>query len=194
MPKDYTNSNSDETITLRLVKVPATRQPSRGSVIINTGGPGLAQRNDITDDSGRAYQILTGDIYDLITFDPRGTGETLPFTCYNTTAERNAALVSIPKSLKSSDTALGEIWAQRQIFAERCKLQASDYGDLIGTAFTARDIMQIVDALGEDGMLRYLGFSYGTALGATLAAMFPDRMDRVVLDGVLNMHEYYAGQ
>lgn len=33
--------------------------------------------------------------------------------------------------------------------------------------------------------------SYGTALGATLAAMFPDRMNRVVLDGVLNPHEYY---
>ena len=57
--------------------------------------------------------------------------------------------------------------------------------------------MQVVDALasdGEDGMLRYLGISYGTALGATVAAMFPDRVDRVVLDGVLNMDQYYAGK
>lgn len=53
--------------------------------------------------------------------------------------------------------------------------------------------MQIVDALGEDGLLRYWGFSYGTALGATVAAMFPKRMDKVVLDGVLNPHQYYAG-
>lgn len=71
--------------------------------------------------------------------------------------------------------------------------------------------MNVVDALGEDGMLRFLGedpsrlslelspltiagYSYGTALGATLAAMFPDRVDKVLLDGVLNMDEYYAGR
>ena len=73
-------------------------------------------------------------------------------------------------------------------------------------------MMQIVDALeGKDGLLKYwgwlsvdtsivapltdaLGISYGTALGATAAAMFPDRMDKVVLDGVLNMDQYYAGK
>lgn len=53
--------------------------------------------------------------------------------------------------------------------------------------------MQIVDALDEDGLLRYWGFSYGTVLGDTVAAMFPDRMDKVVLDGSLNPHDYYAG-
>lgn len=54
-------------------------------------------------------------------------------------------------------------------------------------------MMQIVDALHEDGLLRYWGFSYGTLLGTTVAAMFPDRMDKIVLDGVVNPHEYYAG-
>lgn len=44
------------------------------------------------------------------------------------------------------------------------------------------------------GMLRFWGLSYGTALGATAAAMFPDQMDKVVLDGVLNMDQYYAGK
>ena len=33
--------------------------------------------------------------------------------------------------------------------------------------------------------------SYGSLLGATVAAMFPDRMDRLVLDGVVNAHNYY---
>lgn len=76
----------------------------------------------------------------------------------------------------------------------------------------ARDMMQIVDALDEDGLLRYwgkstpiavgksavsnivtLGVSGGTTLGATVAAMFPDRMDKVLLDGVINSHQYYNG-
>lgn len=38
---------------------------------------------------------------------------------------------------------------------------------------------------------RFIGLSYGSALGATVAAMFPDRMDRLVLDGVVNIHNYY---
>ena len=57
-------------------------------------------------------------------------------------------------------------------------------------------MIQIVDALqceGEDGLLRYWGFSYGTVLGATVAAMFPDKMDKVILDGNVNLHEYYGG-
>lgn len=38
------------------------------------------------------------------------------------------------------------------------------------------------------------GFSYGTALGTTVAAMFPDRMDKIVLDGNLNPSEYWSGR
>lgn len=96
--------------------------------------------------------------------------------------------------------------------AENCYQDAGDIGDIIGTAFVARDMMQIVDALNEDGLLRYwgvfqipaticlqllilfTGFSYGTILGATVAAMFPDRMDKVIIDGVVNAPEYYAGR
>ena len=44
----------------------------------------------------------------------------------------------------------------------------------------------------ENGLL-VVGLSYGTTLGATVAAMFPDRMDKVLLDGVMNVHEYYHG-
>ena len=67
-----------------------------------------------------------------------------------------------------------------------------DRGELIGTGFVARDMMQIVDALNEDGLLSHCGLSYGTALGATVAAMFPHGMDKGVLDGILNPRNYYA--
>ncbi len=36
-----------------------------------------------------------------------------------------------------------------------------------------------------------LGMSYSTALGATIAAMFPDRIRTMILDANLNPHEYY---
>jgi pimeloyl-ACP methyl ester carboxylesterase len=76
---------------------------------------------------------------------------------------------------------------------DNCAELQKQNGSLIGTAFTARDAMQIVDAVQEDGLISYWGFSYGTALGATIAAMFPDRVGRLVLDGVVNPLEYYHG-
>lgn len=96
--------------------------------------------------------------------------------------------------LNSSDTAIGQIRAASVTFAESCRENAEDIGDLIGTGYVARDMMQIVDALNEDGLLHYWGFSYGTALGSTVAALFPGRMGRVVLDGVLNPHDYFTGR
>lgn len=38
------------------------------------------------------------------------------------------------------------------------------------------------------------GLSYGTVVGATAAAMFPDKVESIVLDGVQNLHEYYYGK
>lgn len=102
---------------------------------------------------------LVGEDYNIVTFDPRGTGETLPFSCYNTTTERTLASIEVPTAFTASDTAIGYIWAAKQMFGETCKLQEPETGELIGTAFVARDIMKVVDALGEDGMVRYLGLS-----------------------------------
>ena len=58
------------------------------------------------------------------------------------------------------DTAvLGRIWAGFGQIASDCAQNedAQKKGELIGTAFTARDLMQIVDAVEEDGLLRYFG-------------------------------------
>jgi hypothetical protein len=57
----------------------------------------------------------------------------------------------------SSDVALGRLWTRGTINAELCFQKSKATGSLIGTAFVARDLISVVDALGEDGMLRYWG-------------------------------------
>jgi pimeloyl-ACP methyl ester carboxylesterase len=59
-----------------------------------------------------------------------------------------------------------------------------------GTVAVVKDMERIVEALGEDG-LNYLGYSYGSILGATFAAMRPNLVKRMVLDGVSDAEAYY---
>jgi pimeloyl-ACP methyl ester carboxylesterase len=78
-------------------------------------------------------------------------------------------------------------------FAQQCASDNAENGQYISSAFVARDMLQIVDALGEDGLLHYWGSSYGTTLGQVFAAMFPDRVGRMVLDAVANAKAYTEG-
>jgi hypothetical protein len=57
VPRDYTNASSDETITLNLARLPAKTQPSKGSVFLNTGGPGIPQREGLIGAGGEAFQM-----------------------------------------------------------------------------------------------------------------------------------------
>lgn len=64
-----------------------------------------------------------------------------------------------------------------------------------GTPFVGGDMLAIVDAWGrmvgeEGGKLVYWGFSYGTYLGQVFARMFPERVGRLVLDGVVDADLY----
>lgn len=51
-----------------------------------------------------------------------------------------------------------------------------------------------MDALGEDGLLNFWGRSYSTVIGQTFAAMFPDRVGRVLLDSVFLAEDYHSGR
>ncbi|KAF2265018.1 alpha/beta-hydrolase [Lojkania enalia] len=190
VPLDYTDIDSGKTLNLSLLKAKATKEPFKGSILINPGGPGIAAV-PFLESLAAVLLVMTGGHFDVIAFDPRGTGNTLPIDCYPTSPiERLYQQLASPPTTNASDVALGTTWSIQKTYTQSCYETNKDVGKLVGSGFVARDVMQIVDALGEDGMLRYWGQSYGTFLGETVAALFPDRIDKMVIDGVINPHEY----
>ncbi|KAI1824247.1 TAP-like protein-domain-containing protein [Xylaria intraflava] len=193
VPLDYTIVNN-ETLDLSLVRVPAAKQPAKHSILFNFGGPGLEVRHTLAE-LADMLQAVTGGEHDLIGWDPRGVAETLPFSCFANETDRSAVTSRLGLG-NASDTGRGTTWAAGKNYADACAgyPEARERGPLIGTTSTAHDAMSIVDAVEKDGLLRYWGLSYGTDLGAILAGLFPDRIDKLVLDGVLNPIEYFNGK
>lgn len=157
VPLDYSNTSDKATIDLEIVKVPAKNKPSKGSIFLNFGGPGASGTADLAALGGQIRDIL-GGYHDLINISPRGTGNTLPFSCYANNTLRLAAATAPPVIAgRSSDTAQGQMWAKADVFTQTCAIAQNKTGRFIGTAFTARDIISVADALGEDGLVRYWG-------------------------------------
>ncbi|KFZ16073.1 hypothetical protein V501_02411 [Pseudogymnoascus sp. VKM F-4519 (FW-2642)] len=67
-------------IILQLVRVPAPEKLSKGSISFKFRGSGFLARNTLVG-PGAKFLAATGGDYDLVTFDPRGTRNTIPFNC-----------------------------------------------------------------------------------------------------------------
>jgi hypothetical protein len=70
----------------------------------------------------------------------RGTGITVPYSCFNSSIDRAVVNAVTPQALNASDTTLGESWAVAEAFSESCKETAWDLGEFVGTSFVVRDL------------------------------------------------------
>ncbi|MFZ3499569.1 alpha/beta hydrolase [Streptomyces sp. 5.8] len=165
------------TVRIAVATLPATG-PARkriGSLVLNFGGPGAPGVSTLAADPNAFAEL--NKRYDLVVFDPRGVGHSAPITCGGTTREGDA-----PPGGPAAELA-----ALRAV-AKRCALDSGPVLPYIGTVSVARDMDLLRRALGED-KLDFLGFSYGTRLGAVYAALFPRSTGRMVLDGVDTLTE-----
>jgi pimeloyl-ACP methyl ester carboxylesterase len=182
VPLDYDHPGSG-TLDLALARYRATGD-SRGSVLLNFGGPGGSGVSELAA-GGKDFMHLTNG-YDVVTFDPRGVGRSSPVTCGPATGEIIEATDGEIKDPRSVLTKLRDAAAE-------CAKHSGPVLPHIGTVNAARDMDVMRAALGDD-RLNYLGFSYGTRLGSVYAAEFPDKVGRVVLDGVDTLTEPLAEQ
>src|SRR6185503_834853 len=116
------------------------------------------------------------DRFDLVSFDPRGVGSSAPISCHfpDVPAE-------IGQRYPDVDGSIDRNIAFARDLAQRCGRNVGDVLPFITTANTARDLDRIRAALGEP-RISYLGYSYGTYLGAVYRTLYPHRADRLVLD------------
>ncbi|WNV83450.1 alpha/beta hydrolase [Umezawaea sp. Da 62-37] len=169
VPLDYADPGLDR-ISLAISRRKATGQPRLGVLVANPGGPG---------GSGLrmpAYLSKTAAAksYDLIGFDPRGVGDSTALTCR--VKPEIATVDSRPP-----DSEFPKWTAEAHAVEDACQASGGGIRRFVNTESTARDLDVIREVLGEQ-RINYLGYSYGTYLGAVYGTLFPDRLDRSVLD------------
>lgn len=170
-------------ITLALIRQPATGHKI-GSLLVNPGGPGGSGYNFIKDSVNYATDKKLQASFDVVGFDPRGVGRSTAVTCY-TPAQMDAYLYGIPSAPLGSDAWIAEETTSATDFGAACAAKTGALLAHVDTVSAARDMDLLRAALG-DTKLSYLGYSYGTFLGATYANLYPKKVGRMVLDGALD--------
>lgn len=179
VPIDYA-APQNGSIELALLRV-AAQGKRQGSLVVNPGGPG-ASGVDYAEAAGFIVSPAVGEAYDIVGFDPRGVARSAPIECYSD-ARMDDLLGSDPSPDDEAEQA--QIDSLLKDFADSCGQAAPDLLGHVSTVEAAKDMDVLRAALGEE-QLDYLGASYGTFLGTTYAALFPDRVGRFVLDGALD--------
>ena len=178
VPIDYQDP-SKGSFTLYVTRHQAANPSERiGSLLVNPGGPGFGG-SDFALYADQIYSQKLLDRFDIVAWDPRGTGQSTPaIDCVNNYDKYFASTDITP----DDDAERQQIIDLAQEFEDDCAMKNADILQYVGTNNSARDMDSIRDGLGED-TISYFGFSYGSELGATWATLFPETVRAAVLDG-----------
>lgn len=178
VPMDYSRPDGPS-ITLALSRIRAhDSRRRRGALIALNGGPG--------GDGGLGRNLpvhLAGttplaDRYDLVGVDPRGTGD-------STRLEGEDSPVSVPFDSRPPDDLFDALAADMAEREAGCRRAGGNLRPHVSTNNNARDLDAIRTALGED-RISFVGWAYGSMLGAVYGTLFPERLDRTVLDSCVH--------
>jgi pimeloyl-ACP methyl ester carboxylesterase len=180
VPMDYAEPDG-ETIEIAVSRSTATGDRI-GSLLINPGGPGSSGIDALSSIALPRFGAEVVERYDVVGFDPRGVASSTPVTCVDGPAmDRITATdfdFATDQGLAAAEAAYGELGAA-------CLANTGPVLEHVDTVSAARD-MDVLRAVLGDETLSYVGYSYGTQLGATYAALFPEQVGRLVLDGALD--------
>ncbi|HEY8474790.1 MAG TPA: alpha/beta hydrolase [Natronosporangium sp.] len=187
VPQDWSNPDSGETFDIALVRVRGDDAENRiGSLVVNPGGPGASGVDAAVYLSlpelvgGLPDEVL--EHFDIVGFDPRGVGRSSPVDCFSD-ADLDEMFGAEPDPVTDQEFAEAVAASQRRTSA--CGNQYGDTLRYFSTRQTAHDLNLIRSVVGDE-QLTYLGYSYGTLLGAVYAHLYPQNVRAMVLDGAVD--------
>jgi pimeloyl-ACP methyl ester carboxylesterase len=193
VPLDHDHPAAGE-LQIELLRVQAA-QPGRrlGAIVLNPGGPGVSglmtalgmEMKFLASDDARLQEM--GERYDLVGFSPRGTGASNPLIC----RLRQPLEVQDSLTFNRSEHNLQAAARNARRVAEACL--DNPLSRHIHTDASARDMELLRTVLGEP-RLNYIGYSYGSLLGAWYARLFPARVGRLLLDSNPDIADLHAWQ
>jgi pimeloyl-ACP methyl ester carboxylesterase len=191
VPLDYSDPTG-ATITLSVAKRPADDQANKiGALFFDNGGPGGPNVPSVREDPAPFTEALRSK-FDIIGVDPRGVGESSPIRCFASQEEQAAFVATAGDAVPQTPAEDAAYAAFSAEYGKRCAAKAGPLLAHITTSNVARDFDLIRQAVG-DTKFSYLGFSYGTYLGAVYANLFPDIIRGIVTDGNLDPVQWSTG-
>jgi pimeloyl-ACP methyl ester carboxylesterase len=185
VPRDYSRPRGPS-LNLAVTRLPARNVAQRlGSLFVNFGGPGGTAVDSLQAFGALLFESLN-ERFDIVGFDPRGVGQSeSPIDC-----QVNQETQGIYAQPFTTPQRLQGFVARAHNYVDACVRNNSETTlRYASTANVARDMDALRAAVG-DAKLSYLGFSYGTFLGATYASLFPANYRAIVLDGALDADQY----
>ncbi|KAK7040312.1 hypothetical protein VNI00_009780 [Paramarasmius palmivorus] len=172
----------------------------RGPILFNPGGPG-GSGIDLVIGRGEYLAQIVGPQFDVVGFDPRGVSRSTPrVEFFESREERTLWYIPPGTELNHSSVDVASFWARSKINGQLVQERFIDLLPYFTTSHVAQDMLHIADAYGVE-KLQYWGFSlmsqlfpprYGSVLGSTFAAMFPDKVGRLLIDGIVDAeNDYY---
>jgi pimeloyl-ACP methyl ester carboxylesterase len=181
VPVNYDKPDG-EVAQLAMIRFRATGQKV-GTLFVNPGGPGESGVDAAVSMVGTLPDSVR-QRFDLVGFDPRGVGSSKPALWCNSDDD-NDRLRADPQ-VDYTPEGVAHIESETKAFVARCQEKMGDeFLENIGTVSVAKDLDAMRQAVGDD-KLTYLGYSYGTRIGAEYAERYPDKVRAMILDGAVD--------
>src|SRR6476660_865543 len=181
VPVDYAKPDAD-VAQIAMIRFKATGQKI-GSLVINPGGPGESGVESAASMAPTLPESVR-ERFDLVGFDPRGVANSTPAVWCNSDAD-NDRLRADP-TVEYTPEGVAHIEKENKEFVQRCVDKVGkEFLANAGTFNVAKDLEAIRAGLGDE-KLTYLGYSYGTRIGALYAEAYPDKVRAMILDGAID--------
>lgn len=181
-PLDWSAPDPATDIQLALTRHTARGSGApRGSLFVNPGGPGASGVDFVKASVNQAVSRDLQDAYDVVGWDPRGVGASTAVDCVDD-AQLDSFLYGQTEAPPGTPQHDEELEQAARSFAQSCAARSGSLLEFIDTQSTVHDL-DMLRALVGDPQLNYLGYSYGTSIGAQYAQDFPAHVGRMVLDG-----------